>query len=135
MREIALLFLIGAFVLFVSFFLLIMLCWVTITPYTNYQLKKKENKIQWRCQETYESRNNFLNGKSDIHICDLSYRVIPSEVNKFTRIFGSNGWKETFTDLEFKNKEDFQKFVKNFQTINDIKTYNNKENGVLWYEP
>ena len=135
MREIALLFLIGAFVLFVSFFLLIMLCWVTITPYTNYQLKKKENKIQWRCQETYESRNNFLNGKSDIHICDLSYRVIPSEVNKFTRIFGSNHWKEAFTDLEFKNKEDFQKFVKNFQTINDIKTYNNKENGVLWYEP
>ena len=135
MREIALLFLIGAFVLFVSFFLLIMLCWVTITPYTNYQLKKKENKIQWRCQETYESRNNFLNGKSDIHICDLSYRVIPSEVNKFTRIFGSNHWKEAFTDLEFKNKEDFQKFVKNFQTINDIKTYNNKENGVLWFEP
>ena len=135
MREIALLFLIGAFVLFVSFFLLIMLCWVTITPYTNYQLKKKENKIQWRCQETYESRNNFLNGKSDIHICDLSYRVIPSEVNKFTRIFGRNHWKEAFTDLEFKNKEDFQKFVKNFQTINDIKTYNNKENGVLWYEP
>ena len=135
MREIAELFLIGAFVLFVSFFLLIMLCWVTITPYTNYQLKKKENKIQWRCQETYESRNNFLNGKSDIHICDLSYRVIPSEVNKFTRIFGSNHWKEAFTDLEFKNKEDFQKFVKNFQTINDIKTYNNKENGVLWYEP
>ena len=135
MREIAVLFLIGAFVLFVSFFLLIMLCWVTITPYTNYQLKKKENKIQWRCQETYESRNNFLNGKSDIHICDLSYRVIPSEVNKFTRIFGSNHWKEAFTDLEFKNKEDFQKFVKNFQTINDIKTYNNKENGVLWYEP
>ena len=135
MREIAELFLIGAFVLFVSFFLLIMLCWVTITPYTNYKLKKKENKIQWRCQETYESRNNFLNGKSDIHICDLSYRVIPSEVNKFTRIFGSNHWKETFTDLEFKNKEDFQKFVKNFQTINDIKTYNNKENGVLWFEP
>ena len=135
MREIAELFLIGAFVLFVSFFLLIMLCWVTITPYTNYKLKKKENKIQWRCQETYESRNNFLNGKSDIHICDLSYRVIPSEVNKFTRIFGSNHWKEAFTDLEFKNKEDFQKFVKNFQTINDIKTYNNKENGVLWYEP
>ena len=135
MREIAVLFLIGAFVLFVSFFLLIMLCWMTITPYTNYQLKKKGNKIQWRCQETYESRNNFLNGKSDIHICDLSYRVIPSEVNKFTRIFGSNHWKEAFTDLEFKNKEDFQKFVKNFQTINDIKTYNNKENGVLWYEP
>lgn len=135
MREITELFLIGAFVLFVSFFLLIMLCWVTITPYTNYQLKKKGNKIQWRCQETYESRNNFLNGKSDIHICDLSYRVIPSEVNKFTRIFGSNGWKKTFTDLEFKNKKDFQKFVKNFQTINDIKTYNNKENGILWYEP
>ena len=135
MREITELFLIGAFVLFVSFFLLIMLCWMTITPYTNYQLKKKENKIQWRCQETYESRKNFLNDKSDVHICDLSYRIIPSEVNKFTRIFGSNNWKEAFTDLEFKNKEDFQKFVKNFQTINDIKTYNNKENGILWYEP
>lgn len=135
MREITELFLIGAFVLFVSFFLLIMLCWMTITPYTNYQLKKKENKIQWRCQETYESRKKFLNGESDVHICDLSYRIIPSEVNKFTRIFGSNNWKEAFTDLEFKNKEDFQKFVKNFQTINDIKTYNNKENGILWYEP
>lgn len=135
MREITELFLIGAFVLFVSFFLLIMLCWMTITPYTNYQLKKKENKIQWRCQETYESRKKILNGESDVHICDLSYRIIPSEVNRFTRIFGSNNWKEAFTDLEFKNKEDFQKFVKNFQTINDIKTYNNKENGILWYEP
>ena len=135
MREIAELFLIGAFVSFLSFFLLIMLCWMTITPYTDYQLKKKENKIQWRCQETYESRKIFLNGKSDVHICDLSYRIIPSEVNKFTRIFGSNNWKEAFTDLEFKNKEDFQKFVKNFQTINDIKTYNNKENGILWHEP
>lgn len=135
MREITELFLIGAFVSFLSFFMLIMLCWMTITPYTDYQLKKKENKIQWRCQETYESRKNFLNGKSDVHICDLSYRIIPSEVNKFTRIFGSNNWKEAFTDLEFKNKEDFQKFVKNFQTINDIKTYNNKENGILWYEP
>lgn len=135
MREITELFLIGAFVLFASFFLLIMLCWMTITPYTNYQLKKKENKIQWRCQETYESRKKILNGESDVHICDLSYRIIPSEVNRFTRIFGSNNWKEAFTDLEFKNKEDFQKFVKNFQTINDIKTYNNKENGILWYEP
>ena len=108
---------------------------VIIYPYVNYQLNRKSNKIQWRCQETYESRNNFLNGESDNHICDLSYRILPSEVNKLTRIYGNNHWNETFTDLKFKNKEEFQIFVKNFQTLNDIKTYVDKENGNLWYEP
>ena len=108
---------------------------VIIYPYVNYQLNRKSNKIQWRCQETYESRNNFLNGESDNHICDLSYRILPSEVNKLTRIYGNNHWNETFTNLKFKNKEEFQIFVKNFQTLNDIKTYVDKENGILWYEP
>ncbi len=135
MQEILEIFVVGAFLTFITFLVFVTFWWLTVTPYTIYQLNKISNKIQWRCQETYESRNNFLNGETDNHICDLSYRVLPSEVNKLTRIYGDNHWNETFTDLKFKNKEEFQNFVKDFQTINDIKRYINKENGILWYEP
>lgn len=135
MKEILELIFCGLFLFGMVCLILGILYLVIIYPYVTYQLSRKSNKIQWRCQETYESRNNFLNGESDNHICDLSYRILPSEVNKLTRIYGNNHWNETFTNLKFKNKEEFQIFVKNFQTLNDIKTYVDKENGTLWYEP
>ena len=135
MREILEMILSGLFLFGAVCLILVFLFMVIIYPYVKYQLNRKSNKIQWRCQETYESRNNFLNGESDNHICDLSYRVLPSELHKLTRIYGNNHWHETFTNLKFKNKEEFQIFVKDFQTVNDIETYINKENGVLWYEP
>ena len=135
MREILEMILSGLFIFGAVCLILVFLFMVIIYPYVKYQLNRKSNKIQWRCQENYEARNKFLNSESDKHICDLSYRVLPSEVNKLTRIYGNNHWNETFTKLKFKNKEEFQIFVKNFQTLNDIKTYVDKENGTLWYEP
>ena len=135
MREILEMILSGLFIFGAVCLILVFLFMVIIYPYVKYQLNRKSNKIQWRCQENYEARNKFLNSESDKHICDLSYRVLPSEVNKLTRIFGDNYWHETFINLKFKNKEEFQIFVKDFQTINDIKTYVDKENGTLWYEP
>ena len=135
MREILEIIFCGLFLFGIICLILGILYMIIIYPCVNYQLNRKSNKIQWRCQETYESRNNFLNGESDNHICDLSYRILPSEVNKLTRIYGNNHWHETFTNLKFKNKEEFQIFVKDFQTVNDIETYINKENGILWYEP
>lgn len=125
----------GLFVFGIVCFIMGGMFMLIVYPCVNYQLNRKSNKIQWRCQETFGSKNNFLSGNSDTHICDLSYRVLPSEVNKLTRIYGNNHWHETFRKLKFKNKEEFQNFVKNFQTIDDIKTYINKENGILWYEP
>ena len=135
MQEILELFVIGVFLTIIAFLIFVIFWWLTVTPYTNYQLNKKTNKIQWRCKETYDSRNNFRNGETDNHICNLSYRVLPSEVNKFTRIYGDNDWYKTFTHLKFKNEKEFKNFVKDFQTINDIKRYINKEDGILWYEP
>lgn len=135
MQEILELFVIGVFLTIIAFLIFVIFWWLTVTPYTNYQLNKKTNKIQWRCEETYDSRNNFRNGETDNHICNLSYRVIPSEVNKFIRIYGDNPWCKTFTHLKFKNEKEFKNFVKDFQTINDIKRYLNKEDGILWYEP
>lgn len=135
MQEILELFVIGVFLTIIAFLIFVIFWWLTVTPYTNYQLNKKTNKIQWRCEETYDSRNNFRNGETDNHICNLSYRVLPSEVNKFIRIYGDNPWCKTFTHLKFKNEKEFKNFVKDFQTINDIKRYLNKEDGILWYEP
>lgn len=135
MQEILELFVIGVFLTIIAFLIFVIFWWLTVTPYTNYQLNKKTNKIQWRCEETYDSRNNFRNGETDNHICNLSYRVLPSEVNKFTRIYGDNDWYKTFTHLKFKSEKEFKNFVKDFQTINDIKRYINKEDGILWYEP
>ncbi len=135
MQEILELFVVGVFLTIIAFLIFVIFWWLTVTPYTNYQLNKKTNKIQWRCEETYDSRNNFRNGETDNHICNLSYRVLPSEVNKFTRIYGDNPWCKTFTHLKFKNEKEFKNFVKDFQTINDIKRYLNKEDGILWYEP
>ena len=135
MQEILELFVIGVFLTIIAFLIFVIFWWLTVTPYTNYQLNKKTNKIQWRCEETYVSRNNFRNGETDNHICNLSYRVLPSEVNKFIRIYGDNPWCKTFTHLKFKNEKEFKNFVKDFQTINDIKRYLNKEDGILWYEP
>lgn len=126
----------GLFVFGIVCLILGILFMIIINPCVKYQLNRKSNRIQWRCQETYESRNRFINGKSDSHVCNLSYKVIPSEVNKITRIYGNNDWKNAFHNLEFKNKKEFQEFVKDFKTINDIETFfNNKEGGILWCHP
>ena len=105
-------------------------------PYFRYKLYKKTNKIQWRCEETWESRQNRLNNKRTDYECSLSYRILPSELNKFVRIFGDNCWEYPFTEhLRFNNQDEFKKFVSNFVTYNDIKTWTDEKSCILWDEP
>ncbi len=116
---------------------LVILLWLVLTtPYFKYKLHKKANKIQWRCEETWESRQDRLNGKRTNYECSLSFRILPSEVNKFVRIFGDNGWEHPFPEhFKFNNQDEFKKFVSNFVTYNDIKTWMDEKNCILWYEP
>lgn len=117
--------------------IIVLITWhVLTTPYFRYKLNKKTNKIQWRCEETWESRQDRLNDKSTDYECSLSYRVLPSELNKFVRIFGDNGWEYPFVEhLKFNNQDEFKKFVSNFVTYNDIRTWIDEKNCILWYEP
>ena len=106
------------------------------TPYFKYKLYKKTNKIQWKCEETWESKEDRLNNKRTDYECSLSYRILPSEINKFVRIFGDNSWIYPFhTNIVFKNQEEFKKYVSNFVTYGDIKSWVSEENNILWYEP
>lgn len=124
---------------FVTFLACIMICmtWMLITwPYFNYHLHKKQNKIQWQCEETWESRERRQNNESDVYVCSVSYRIIPTELNKFVRLFADNDWHYPFHENKtFKSESDFKEFVKNWKTYGDFKKWVNKENGILWYEP
>lgn len=113
---------------------------LTVGYYCKYKLYRRKNKIQWRCTETKESikRNRLESGiQVRRHECYLEYRILPSEVNKFVRIFGSNDWLPGFDSyIAFSDgKEQFRSFVSNYKTYGAIKDSINKDNGVLWYEP
>lgn len=115
-----------------------LILWTVITnPYFKYKLYRKTNKIQWKCEEIFESRSNRLQNKEESNYeCLLYYRILPSELNKFVRIFGDNSWINPFDKkFVFKNKEEFKEFVSNFTTYNDIKTWIDEKNCILWYEP
>lgn len=106
------------------------------SPYCNYKLYNKNNKIQWKCEETYSSREKRLNYQSNSYECRVEYRILPSELNKFVRIFGDNYWNTPFHDYKvFKNENEFKEFVSQWKTYGDIKKYINNQNRVLWYEP
>lgn len=126
-------------ILILSFIILFALwcLWCIIkNPYCNYKLYRRDNKIQWRCVETFDSMNDRMaKGRSDFE-CYLEYRILPSELNKFVRIYGDNTWNPGFTGkFTFVNKEQFKTFVSNFQTYGQVKDYIQQKNGVLWVEP
>lgn len=105
-------------------------------PINRYMLNRPSNKIQWRCQEDWESSVKFKNGNTKTHTCCLDYRVLPSELNWFTRVFGDNDWIRVFYDVELENENDFLKYIDGLETIKDIDEYLNKErNHVLWIHP
>lgn len=122
--------------LILACFIIVMVWSVFTASYFKYKLYRKENKLQWRCEETWKSREDRLNNKRIDFECTLSYRILPSEVNKFVRVFGDNDWKYPFEEfLTFSNQDEFKKYVSNFITYNDIKTWTDEKNGILWYEP
>lgn len=117
----------------------VILCatWALITwPYFRYKIYKKSNKLQWRCEERSNSREKRKNHESDIYECTVAYRILPSELNWFVRVFGDNDWNHPFEDTKkFANENEFKEFVKDWKTYGDWKKWVNKENGILWYEP
>ena len=108
---------------------------ITVWYYCRHKLLNRKNKIEWQCDETWDSMQKFRNKESNTHICNLNYRILPSELNTFVRIFGDNDWIRVFENLSFENKEDFVKFVSDFKTRGDISSYINKRNGELWRHP
>lgn len=106
------------------------------SPYCNYKLYNKNNRIQWKCEETNSSKEKRLNNQSDLYECRVVFRILPSELNKFVRIFGDNDWENPFYDYKtFKNENEFKEFVSQWKTYGDIKKYLNNRDGILWYEP
>lgn len=109
---------------------------LTVDCYCKYKLYKRSNKIQWRCIETTDSINERMGKRKTDFECCLEYRILPSEVNKFVRMYGNNVWKPGFPNkFLFIDKEHFKTFVSNYQTYGQIKDYTERENGILWYEP
>lgn len=120
----------------VLFGVVFMTIWyMTIGVYCKYKLLNRQNKIEWLCDETWDSMQKFRNKESNMHTCNLYFRILPSELTTFVRIFGDNEWIKVFENLSFENKEDFVKFVSDFKTRGDIRSYINKRNGELWRHP
>lgn len=140
MLEIIQIIFIGVLILTVCFIILFILFYSITQPYFKYQLSKPNNKLQWRCEETQASKENRLKDKNiNFYSCELSYRILPSELNWFTRVFSDNKWKYPFNEntlyyFEFEDKY-FKRDVNNFKTYKDIKSFENKENNILWIEP
>ena len=128
--------LLTAFVTFLACIMICMTWWLITFPYFYYHLHKKKNKLQWKCDETWESREHRENHESDIYECSVYYRILPSELNKFVRIFADNDWHNPFhSHRQFKSENDFKEFVKNWKTYGDFERWIDKENGTIWYEP
>jgi len=109
---------------------------IIIRPICNYIIsQKKDCDLEWKCIETDESKEKFLNGEIDYHFCAVKYRINPGQLNAFVKIFGNNNWTEfTWERLKFKEREDFVKYVSNFLKLRDVYEYNKKENS-LWRWP
>lgn len=114
-----------------------MVVWYVLTSkYLDYQLEKKSNKLQWRCVELPVSLEERLKKEIDYFECHLEYRILPSSLNKFTRIFGNNYFRSPFENtFKFKSVLDFKRVVKEFKTYGDIIKLKEEEDRILWYEP
>lgn len=128
---------IGLFTFLILFAIIIFVWMLIITPINEHFLYKETNKIQWMCKESTESVVDRLSNKTNDMYCDLFYRVLPSELPKFVRIFSDNPWYDVyeFQKLKINTKEEFEDFVKDFKTLKDIHDFHNHKNGVLWYHP
>ena len=109
---------------------------ITVYPILQHCVYRKSNRLQWRCDETYKSREARLNKEREDYECDVYYKIMDEDLSLFTRIFGNNVWHEPFNrTFTFKSKDEFIRLVDAFKTYEDIDNWVNKENGVLWYHP
>ena len=109
------------------FFMFVTLFWyVVITPITDHIIKRKTNKIQWKCEKVEDKLN--------CNTYDLYYRTLPSELSKFVKIFGKNDWipVRKFSETVFISKYGFIEFVKPYETRKDIENFINGESGWIY---
>ena len=108
----------------VAFCFICLFWYMTIRQYCNYKLYQSKNRIQWRCCETTKSIELRKTGERDDFTCYFEYRILPSSVSKFVRIFGGNNWQSVFDHFKtFKNKEEFKKYVSNWETYGEVREH------------
>lgn len=69
----------------------------------------------------------------------ISYRTMPSEVNRFVRLFGDNDWhypfQEKFLLYQYDGEEQFKNLIKDYVILEDVKKLEKKEGKITWYHP
>ena len=105
--------------------------------YVYHSLKNPKNKIEWKCEETensFEKRIGEHEKRIDFEIC---YRIKPSEMNWFVRLFGNYEWhypfRKTFFSYEEFIERDFKTMTKDYETLGDIKKLETKEGKIKLY--
>lgn len=137
-EKIFIIFLCFAIILLLIAFGCLIIKYLVLQTIANFYIKRKTNKLQWRCEETDLTNEVRLTGKDPLNEYLLSYKVLDSELSTFCKIFGDNDWHyfkqaETFV---FESEDEFKKFVSNFKTYGDVKNYEElKDNIIIWYEP
>jgi hypothetical protein len=101
-----------------------------VWPICNYYTTKPSNLVQWEAVETAESY--YERQKGGKRLFDLYYRVLPSDLNLFVRIFATNEWKLRYENVELENKEEFIEYISEYKTLNDIK---NNQGRIHWLHP
>lgn len=121
------------------FGLLLAIKMILIYPISKYYLKKKTNRIQWKAVETYESSKKRLEKGLNTDIVDtggffdLYWRILPSELPTFIRIFGDNNWND-YDVMKFTSKKDFTDFANRVSTYDSLNVLLNKDE-IVWIEP
>ena len=135
----------GIFILFVLALSSVGLFWflkfLVIYPLSLYYTKRGTNRLQWRANESSESRENRINGNLESETINdfyLDWRILPSELPYLIRVYGYNDW-ESFVQtkyIKFNNEQEFKDFVGKLKTRKDLRNYYNKVvNKIVWYEP
>lgn len=135
----------AVFILFVlalsSVGLFCFLKFLVIYPLSLYYTKRGTNRLQWRANESSESRENRINGNLESETINdfyLDWRILPSELPYLIRVYGYNDW-ERFAQtkyIKFNNEQEFKDFVSKLKTRKDLINYYNKvDNKIVWYEP
>lgn len=137
-------FLAFALILFAILILFGLIYIIIFEPFNAYYLKRKDNKIQFKAEETEDSRNyrlypNVYGHKyNKINTYDLKWRVLPSELPYLIRVFGNNKWKTFLLEepMHFANEKDFIEHVSRFQTLDDLRKYERAfDNKIVWIHP
>ena len=99
---------------------------ITVYPFCRWHIQRGKNKIQWRAVKTSKT-------ESDAEY-RLQYRVMPSELSKFVRIYGSNEWRSDGILRYFNSEVEFVEFARKYDTLKKVGHLLNGED-VQWIYP